>query len=244
MEATRITAVRTTGIFCIPGCPARPKPENTEHFNSRAEALLAGYRACKRCRPLGTGPDGFNEAFQEYAEGRADRLGGALVHVARVETPLGIMVAAATKDHLVLLEFGDRRMRRTQFKRLSRLLRCEYTDADTPLLGTVRKQLAEFFAGKRRDFDVPMATPGTDFQRSVWKELRRIRVGTTKSYAEVAESIGRATAVRAVARANGDNRIAILIPCHRVIGSDGSLTGYGGGLWRKQKLLELEAQGR
>ena len=89
-----------------------------------------------------------------------------------------------------------------------------------------------------------MATPGTDFQRSVWTELRRIRPGTTRSYGEVAESIGRATAVRAVARANGDNRIAILVPCHRVIGSDGSLTGYGGGLWRKQRLLELEAQGR
>jgi O-6-methylguanine DNA methyltransferase len=221
VEATRITAVRTTGIFCIPGCPAKPKPENTEHFTSRAEALLAGYRACKRCKPLGTGADGFNEAFQEYAEGRRGRRSGIVVHVARVETPLGAMIAAATKDHLVMLEFGDRRMRRTQFKRLSRLLYCDYSPDDTPILGMVRQQLGEFFAGKRRDFDVPMATPGTDFQRSVWKELRRIRVGTTKSYAEVAVAIGRATAVRAVARANGDNRIAILVPCHRVIGSPG-----------------------
>jgi AraC family transcriptional regulator of adaptative response/methylated-DNA-[protein]-cysteine methyltransferase len=151
------------------------------------------------------------------------------------------MIAAATSDHLVMLEFGDRRMRRTQFKRLSRLLRCDYSDADTPLLGEVRQQLDEFFAGRRRDFDVPMNTPGTDFQRRVWLELRRIRPGTTRSYADVATAIGRRTAVRAVARANGDNRIAILIPCHRVIGSDGSLTGYGGGLWRKEKLLALEA---
>jgi len=241
MEVARITAVRTTGIFCIPGCHARPKPENTEHFRFRAEALLAGYRACRRCRPLGTDSDGFNEAFREYAEARPDRRSGTVVHVARVETPLGIMIAAATKDHLVLLEFGDRRMRRTQFKRLSRLLACDYTDNDTPILGMVRRQLGEFFARQRRDFDVPISTPGTDFQRSVWKELRRIRAGTTKSYAEVAEAIGRATAVRAVARANGDNRIAILVPCHRVIGSDGSLRGYGGGLWRKQRLLELEA---
>jgi len=244
MPATRYTAVKTTGIFCLPSCPARPKPENVEFFTSRAEALLAGYRACKRCRPLGTGEGGFNEAFQEYAEGRPDRRSGTLVHVARIETPLGTMIAAATANHLVMLEFGDRRMRRTQFKRLSRLLRCDYSSDDTPLLGVVRKQLAEFFAGRRRDFDVPMSTPGTDFQRSVWQELRRIRVGTTRSYAEVAEAIGRRAAVRAVARANGDNRIAILVPCHRVIGSDGSLTGYGGGLWRKQRLLDLEAQAR
>ena len=244
MSATTITAVRTTGIFCLPTCFARPKPENVEHFRFRAEALMAGYRACKRCRPLGADASGFDEAFQEYAEGRPDRRSGTVVHVARVETPLGIMIAAATADHLVMLEFGDRRMRRTQFKRLSRLLKYDYSPDDTPILGTVRAQLDEYFAGRRRDFDVPMSTPGTDFQRRVWQELRRIRVGTTKSYSEVAEAIDRATAVRAVARANGDNRIAILVPCHRVIGSDGSLTGYGGGLWRKQKLLELEAQGR
>jgi AraC family transcriptional regulator of adaptative response/methylated-DNA-[protein]-cysteine methyltransferase len=242
MEATRITAVRTTGIFCLPSCHARPKRENTESFPTRAEALLAGYRACKRCRPLGKDGDGFNEAFQEYAEGRPDRRSGTVVHVARIETPLGTMIAAATKDHLVMLEFGDRRMRRTQFKRLSRLLRCDYSQDDTPILGMMRQQLDEYFAGRRRNFDVPMTMPGTDFQRSVWKELRRIRPGTTKSYAEVAEAIGRRAAVRAVARANGDNRIAILVPCHRVIGSDGSLTGYGGGLWRKQRLLELESR--
>jgi len=244
MTSTRITAVRTTGVFCIPSCSGKPKPENKEYFATRAEALLAGYRACKRCHPLGKGPDGFNEAFQEYAAARPGRRSGTVVHVARIETPLGAMIAAATPDHLVMLEFGDRRMRRTQFKRLSRWLRCDYSADDTPILGVVRRQLDEFFAGRRRDFDVPMNTPGTDFQRSVWRELRRIRAGTTRSYADVAESIGRATAVRAVARANGDNRIAILIPCHRVIGSDGSLTGYGGGIWRKQKLLDLEAQAR
>jgi len=243
MQSTRITAVRTTGVFCLPSCSGKPKPENTEFFTWRAEALMAGYRACKRCYPLGKDGNGFNDAVQEYADARPGR-GGPVVHVGRIETPLGAMIAAATSEHLVLLEFGDRRMRRTQFRRLSRLLRCDYADRDAPILAMARRQLDEFFAGRRQAFDVPMATPGTDFQRSVWKELRRIRAGTTKSYAEVAEAIGRPSAVRAVARANGDNRIAIMVPCHRVIGSDGSLTGYGGGVWRKQKLLELEAQAR
>ena len=88
-----------------------------------------------------------------------------------------------------------------------------------------------------------LLAPGTEFQRLVWSRLRAIPSGTTRTYAELAVEIGRPTAVRAVARANGDNRIAILIPCHRVVGSDGKLTGYGGGLWRKQRLLEIE-QGR
>jgi AraC family transcriptional regulator of adaptative response/methylated-DNA-[protein]-cysteine methyltransferase len=113
---------------------------------------------------------------------------------------------------------------------------------DTPLLDQLRVELSEYFRGERTDFDLPLHAPGTSFQMRVWDELRRIPIGATTSYARLAESIGHPAAVRAVARANGDNRIAIIIPCHRVIGSDGSLTGYGGGLWRKKKLLELEAR--
>ena len=97
-----------------------------------------------------------------------------------------------------------------------------------------------YFRGDLTEFSVPLLTPGTDFQHLVWSRLRAIPSGTTRSYGGIAAEIGRPTAVRAVARANGDNRIAILIPCHRVIGSDGKLTGYGGGLWRKQRLLEIE----
>ena len=104
----------------------------------------------------------------------------------------------------------------------------------------VRTQLDEYFRAERREFTVPLHTPGTPFQNRVWAELQRIPIGTTTTYAAVARNIGQPTAVRAVARANGDNRIAIIIPCHRVIGSDGSLTGYGGGLSRKQQLLDLE----
>ncbi len=104
-------------------------------------------------------------------------------------------------------------------------------------------RLEDYFRGRLTEFSVPLLTPGTAFQRLVWSQLRAIPSGTTRSYGEIAAEIGRPTAVRAVARANGDNRIAILIPCHRVVGSDGELTGYGGGLWRKRRLLEIEQEG-
>ncbi|MCC6661886.1 MAG: methylated-DNA--[protein]-cysteine S-methyltransferase [Phycisphaerales bacterium] len=107
-------------------------------------------------------------------------------------------------------------------------------------LATLRRELSAYFAGGLRRFTVPLAVRGTEFQVKVWEALRRIPHGQTRSYATVAGEVGRPSAVRAVARANGDNRIAIIIPCHRVIGSDGSLTGYGGGLWRKERLLEIE----
>ena len=110
------------------------------------------------------------------------------------------------------------------------------------LFDELTDELESYFQGGLTEFSVPLLTPGTDFQRSVWSRLRAIPSGATRSYAEIAAEIGRPTAVRAVARANGDNRIAILIPCHRVIGSDGTLTGYGGGLWRKRRLLEIEQE--
>jgi AraC family transcriptional regulator of adaptative response/methylated-DNA-[protein]-cysteine methyltransferase len=154
------------------------------------------------------------------------------------------MVAAATDQHLFLLEFADRRMLPTQLRRLQRALGCVFVPGDSPVFGDLRVQLDEYFQGRRATFDVPLRTPGTDFQRRVWDELRRIPAGETRSYAHVARSIGQPTAVRAVARANGDNRLAILVPCHRVVGSDGTLTGYGGGLWRKRRLLDLERAGR
>ncbi len=237
-----VSAVRTTGIFCRPGCPARPLPANVERFRWRAEALLAGYRACRRCRPLGPDPvAGFDGAFQEYAAAQSPGAAAPLVHVVRIDTVLGPMVAAATARHLVLLEFAGRRMMRTQFRRVRRALGCRFAPGAIGLLERLRRQLDAYGRGRRRDFDIPLLVPGTAFQSLVWAELRRIPAGATRSYAEVAAALGRPGAVRAVARANGDNRVAILIPCHRVIGSDGSLVGYGGGLWRKRRLLDLEA---
>jgi AraC family transcriptional regulator of adaptative response/methylated-DNA-[protein]-cysteine methyltransferase len=162
--------------------------------------------------------------------------------VTDIETPIGNMVATASETHLLLLEFSHRRMLDTQLDRVRRALNCEFEQGESPVFVAVRAQLDEYFAGDRRDFDVPLHVPGTPFQTRVWNELLKIPSGTTTSYGRIAEAIGQPTAVRAVARANGDNRVAIIIPCHRVIGSDGQLVGYGGGLWRKRRLLQLEGR--
>jgi methylated-DNA-[protein]-cysteine S-methyltransferase len=116
-------------------------------------------------------------------------------------------------------------------------------ERDDDAFAAVRQQLEEYFAGQRRVFDLPLAPPGTDFQRRVWDELRRIGYGETISYAELAARSGRPTAIRAAGAANGANPISILIPCHRVIGSHGALTGYSGGLAAKRLLLDLERSG-
>ena len=165
------------------------------------------------------------------------------VRYSPIDTPLGELIAAATDTHLVLLEYERRAMHTTyeqQIARVQRALECDFEPGDSPMLDLLRTQLDEYFRGERREFDVPLHAPGTPFQMKVWDELLRIPPGTTTSYATLAKRIGQPTAVRAVARANGDNHIAILIPCHRVIGSDGTMVGYGGGLWRKKFLLELE----
>jgi AraC family transcriptional regulator of adaptative response/methylated-DNA-[protein]-cysteine methyltransferase len=184
---------------------------------------------------------GFNDAFRRLfgdAPTRSARV--KVLAVRRLPTALGAMVAAAGDGGLHLLEFADRRMLETQIRRLRRRGAVAFVPGNHPVLEQTARELEEYFAGKRRKFTVPLASDGTEFQMAVWQELLRIPYGTTVSYAQLARSLGQPTAVRAVARANGDNRLAILIPCHRVIGADGQLTGYGGGLWRKQRLLELE----
>lgn len=162
--------------------------------------------------------------------------------VADLETPIGEMIAAATETQLVLLEFGHRRTLGRQVERAARATGLRFERGESSILEQLRRELDEYFRGVRRTFDVPLHAPGTQFQTRVWAELQRIPAGKTTTYGALAAAIGSPTAVRAVARANGDNRIAIVIPCHRVIGADGSLTGYGGGLWRKKKLLDLEAR--
>jgi len=317
--------VTTTGIFCRPSCPARkPHPRNTRFFGSVRECLLAGFRPCKRCRPLavdggpprwlaglldrveaqpagritdqdlrdagisphrvrryfrrnfdmtfqayhrarrmglalealkrGTDPlhvaldcgydsnSGFRDAFEKTigaTPGRSNRL--TVVRTRSIETPLGPLVAGATDDGVCLLEFADRRALPRQVAALKRRLSAAVVPGDHEHLAGLAGQLEEYFAGRRRTFDLPLVRPGTAFQERVWDELTRIPFGQTCSYAEVAQRIDRPTAHRAVARANGDNRLAILVPCHRVVRQDGSLSGYGGGLWRKRRLLDLEA---
>jgi methylated-DNA-[protein]-cysteine S-methyltransferase len=113
-------------------------------------------------------------------------------------------------------------------------------DPDDPVLRQAAAELAEYFAGARREFEVPVGPPGTPFQQAVWAELRRVPYGTTTTYAAIAARLGRPTAVRAVGAANGRNPVAVLVPCHRVVGSDGNLRGYAGGVERKLALLGLE----
>jgi len=164
-----------------------------------------------------------------------------LITITRILTPLGPMLAGATDEGVCLLEFVDRRMLETQLTRLRKLLRAEFVPGSNRHFEALHLQVEEYFAGKRKNFRLPLILRGTPFQQKVWKVLQSIPYGRTRSYQEQAERLGNPKAVRAVARANGDNRIAIIVPCHRVIGKNGKLTGYGGGLWRKQYLLDHES---
>ena len=319
-------AVTTTGIFCRPSCPARkPLPGNTVYYATAAEALLAGYRPCQRCKPLASSADpdwaldllervearperrirdsdlraegldpatvrrrfqtryglsfqayqrarrlaaafeaikaggslddavfdhgyeshsGFRDAFARLfgkAPGQASKTpGGDFIRLAWIDGPLGPLVAGAVDAGICLLEFTDRRMLEAQADTLRSRLGLPAAPAPHPHLERLEAELGEYFAGKRRDFGVAVHEPGTPFQERVWAALREIPYGETRSYGELARVVGDPAAVRAVAQANGHNRIAILVPCHRVIGADGGLGGYGGGVWRKRRLLEIE----
>lgn len=320
--------VRTTGIFCRPTCRAkRPKPENVEYFPGSAQALHAGYRACRLCRPLAVAGESSplvqrllrlvedsadgrvsdkelrtqgiapatarrrfrlecEQTFQAYQRtwrmGRAQAAmcsGGSVIevqqshgyesasgfraaftrifgvaprgatradalHAKRFVTPLGTMVGVADAEGLRLLEFTDRRGVERELARLRHRLGRVLIPGDNPVLAAVAKQLADYFAGRRRGFDLPLAPVGSEFQRSVWRGLQSIPPGCTCSYQELARRIGRPGAARAVGRANGANMLALVIPCHRVVRADGVAGGYSGGTWRKQRLLEHELRWR
>ncbi len=324
-------AVKTTGIFCLPSCPARPKRENVEFFLSIREAIFAGYRPCKRCRPtevngapppwasklmqrverepekkvtatemqaLGITPERARRWFLEHygmtfaAWQRGKRLADAFTQIRNgeplddvvfangyeshsgfrdafsktfgappgkarptsapdaefiaaqfIESPLGPLLAAATKKAVCFVEFSDRRQLEFNYQQIRKRFGMPILPTTNHVLEQLRAELACYFQGDQQRFSVRMELNGTPFQERVWKQLAQIPHGETISYEELAGRIGQPSAVRAVARANGMNRISILIPCHRVIGKDGELTGYGGGLWRKRLLLELEKTG-
>jgi AraC family transcriptional regulator of adaptative response/methylated-DNA-[protein]-cysteine methyltransferase len=315
--------VKTTGVFCRPSCPARQAlPRNIEYFASVRDAMFAGYRPCKRCRPLeaqgappvwvarliarlereperrirerdlraaGVAPDRARRYFQrhygmtfhafargfrlrrafellkrgadldevamthgfESHSGFREAFGKLLGHppgksvtadcvtVGWMESPIGPLVAGATDQGVCLLEFSDRRMLEGQLESVRQRLG-SVLPGTHPLLEQLRAELAEYFAGRRREFTVPLVYPGTPFQLKVWNALRSIPYGETASYETLAWGVGAPGGQRAVGHANGQNRIAIVIPCHRVVNKNGKLGGYGGGLWRKQLLLDLE----
>ena len=163
-----------------------------------------------------------------------------MILTAKFETPIGEMMAGATGDGLCLLEFTDKERHIKELGDLKHLLKSDIQDGENIFIKETEKQLKEYFDGERRKFNLPLIIPGSEFQKSVWIELLNISFGTTRSYKEQAEAIQMPDSARAVARANGMNRIAIIIPCHRVIGSGGDLSGYAGGLTRKKWLLVHE----
>ena len=327
-EGHAFVGVTSTGIFCRLSCPApNPKSENCQFYESVAACLEAGFRACKRCKPLAKGMaadpavQSLVEALQadpgrRWSEGDVVAMGldpstvrrlfkrhygvtfldmarlARIRHGAKVlesgervidaqleagfesgsgfraafarvlgvspggfsgdelvradwfDTPLGSMIAVADKQHLLMLEFFERRTLATELKNIQKSSNQQIGVGRFMPIDQIEAEMAAFFRGESAAFRTPLAPSGTAFSKSVWAALREIPVGVTQSYGDVARSINRPTATRAVARANGANPIAIVVPCHRVIGSDGSLTGYGGGLWRKRWLIAHEAEMR
>lgn len=163
-----------------------------------------------------------------------------VIVMSRLTTPLGPMFICATDKGVCLLEFVDRRMLETEFEDLQKRLNANIIAGENEHIKQAKQELAAYFAGERKSFEVALVTPTTPFRQNVWDALLKIPFGKTCSYGELANKLNNPGAVRAVGTANGHNRISIIIPCHRVIGADGSLTGYGGGLERKRWLLELE----
>ncbi|HEV8148742.1 MAG TPA: methylated-DNA--[protein]-cysteine S-methyltransferase [Gemmatimonadales bacterium] len=325
-EGLFVVGIRTTGIFCRPTCPSKPsRRENRQFFARVDEATAAGYRPCRRCKPLealGSHPSwvrsilalldenpaaelgapllqrlgihpaaarryflrSFGMTLQGYA--RARRLGLALdalqrgtpvlpagfesgfgsdsgfrdafkrvfgvtptearglppIVVTLIASPLGPLVAGATDSGLCMLEFADRKKLPQQAADLRRWFARPVVPGTNRFTDQAARELEEYFAGTRQEFGVPLVLGGTPFQETVWRELLRIPYGQTICYEELARRIGKPSAQRAVGMANGRNRIPIVVPCHRVIQKNGQLRGYGGGLWRKKFLLDLEKQ--
>lgn len=184
---------------------------------------------------------GFGYTYKKYiGKSPKNSLNNNVILISRLTTPLGPMFVCATDGGVCLLEFVDRRMLETEFRDLQRLLNAQIITGENHHIIQAKQEITEYFDGKRRVFDVKLCTPGTEFQKMVWTALLDIPFGKTTSYQHQSESINKPKAVRAVASANGFNRISIIIPCHRVIGKNGKLTGYGGGLERKRWLIKHE----
>ena len=317
-----------TGIFCQPGCDEAPRQDaDLREFDGSHDALAAGFRPCKHCKPLRAGladPDWLtpliadigadpgrrwfdqdletrgldpaavrrwflaNHGLTFHAYVRLRRLGLALrqiqqgtpvgdavtaqafesesafreafaqafgsppsavdressIWLGRIATPLGSMVMGVHDSGLCLLEFAGQAVLDERLALLRQRMGRVFLPGEHPLMQQVRRQLGGYFEGSLRQFSLPLQAPGTSFQEAAWDALRQIPYGVMRSYADIAAVIGCPDAVRAVGGAVGDNHIAIVIPCHRVVASDGELTGYRGGLWRKEYLLALEqAQG-
>ena len=315
--------IKTTGVFCHATCTARkPKYENCEFFLSAEEALLAGYRPCKRCNPLFypnsipqeveilvaavernpekrwkeadfheigihsatarrmfkeiygmtfvqyarsrrmglafkeilTGrkvidqqfslgyesPSGFNDAFTNIMGNPPKKTSISIINANIFSTPLGKMISLSDANYLYLLEFLDRRGLEKEIEKLREKHNARILPGNTEINTNLVQQLNLYFTKGLSQFTIPLLKKGTPFQVKVWDILNSIPPGQTLTYQEVAEKLGNKNLVRAVGNANGANQISILIPCHRVVNTNGELGGYGGGVERKKYLLNLE----
>ena len=213
-------------------------------INAAFGAMREGEKVLDAALESGYGSiSGFNTAFEKIigtTPGKSKSAPQNVLVYKRFDSVIGPMVTVASPIGICLLEYGDRRMLETEFLDLQRRLNAVILPGHNEFTDQLVKEINEYFQGTRQDFDVPLHTPGTDFQNRVWRALQEIPYGETTSYQEIAKRISNPKAVRAVGTANGMNRIAIVIPCHRVVGSDGKLTGYGGGIWRKDWLIDHE----
>lgn len=162
------------------------------------------------------------------------------ISIQYINTPVGEMILGAYDNKLCMVDWRYRKTRTTVDNRLQKGLSATYVEEESPVLTLAKEELEAYFKGLRKTFDVPLLMVGTEFQKSVWQALLKLPFGTTASYLDLAKGVNNEKTVRAVASAVGANAISILIPCHRIIGSDGSLTGYAGGLDAKKELLEIE----
>ncbi|MCB1164658.1 MAG: methylated-DNA--[protein]-cysteine S-methyltransferase [Leptospiraceae bacterium] len=199
--------------------------------NVTVAALASGYESLS----------GFGASFRNafgFAPSQKEPL--RMITARRLESPIGPLLACAVDEGICYLQFMDQRLLESELKDMCRRLKAVMLYGEHPHLAALADQLAQYFDGDRRNFDLPIAVPGTDFQRRAWRALQEIPYGTTASYADQARALGSPGAVRATGTANRLNRVTIVVPCHRVIGSNGGLSGYGGGVWRKQWLLQFE----
>lgn len=318
------SGIKTTGVFCHATCPARkPKYENCNFYETAEEALLSGFRPCKRCKPLSypkelsplvqqmvnlveeqpekrwkdadfaelgihaatarrqfkkkygmtfvqyararrmgmamkeiksgnkiihaqvdlgyDSASGFSDAFSKIMGHSPTKYKESLVLYANwLDTELGPMLSISDEHALYLLEFVDRRGLEREIERLRNRLNAAIVPGETKIAKQISEELGAYFANQLTEFKTPIQLIGSDFQKSVWRELQKIQLGETSSYKELAMKLNNPTAMRAVGNANGANQLAIIVPCHRVIQSDGSLGGYGGGIERKSWLLNHE----
>ncbi|QRN03194.1 methylated-DNA--[protein]-cysteine S-methyltransferase [Legionella sp. MW5194] len=186
---------------------------------------------------------GFRDAFARIMVEAPSKKGPfVLLKTALLDTPLGPMMAVASDTQLYLLEFIERRGLEREIERLRQKARAAIVPGSAPPIDRIERELQAYFTGTLTAFTTPLCLMGTPFQRQVWDTLRQIPSGQTRSYTEVAQALGKPFACRAVANANGANQLAIVIPCHRIINSNGELGGYGGGIAKKKWLLEHERQ--